>query len=879
MAEITIGKGGFQSYVSPFEQATGKHIPSIQEKRISEIKSRSGSSYYSGGQSYTSVDQQTSGESKEQITLIPTQEKKLQSAQASAEQKAIAIYKKNLQKISNYNKLRPQLQIQAQARALKPAQNYYKKAIESFYKKEYPVGKVSIKTPSAPAKTEPINIFKPDSYFNLIEDLNKSKSKRLNTGAGKIVKQTTLAVGSLFGYSIANINALPSFAKDIVKNPKNIKNIPKDIYSDLKDTWQLLKVSGTRSQAIGKIGSYYVVGKITNKGFKATGRITGKAVTKLDPYFVGEAKIGTKLVIPNEPIRNLGITKLVKRSVEKGLGIKQVSKQATELKVVGRIPTESIASQLKKSGTKVSAISSQADALLNIIKNEKVIRKPIPNETKLSASAKKLLNKFDKGKITPSELVRLDKAIKKVGGKGILERSFFADPNLRIRPSRLGISTKDGTIKDLLSGRASLKGKKPQILLFKNIKVETFPKSFKDIKSSLKKGKPLTESQTKRLLEFQLKKSGKFKPLGFVTRESEITLASGEVIKRGKKVGVTLVEGKRVPIIEAEVVKVTGNLKNLLNKAKRGTASAKDLKTLKRGLKKKTGFDYSLSSLKKAKLKYPLGRKVLSSGVSKAVSYKTKTLSYKPSQIKYTSSGKPYIKTPIGSRFISPSKTGKSGKISYRVPYYPKSISGYPTKKSPIYKSPKYPPYKIPIPTKTPPKKIFVRGTKKTKKLSKAVPTFNVYAKTGRKFVKVNKGVLTRQDALSKGTFVVDNTTSRTFKIVPAGKKKEVNLLPQPERNYYKRASHKLRGYRIKRGKKFGLTQKYIERGGKKGYTIDTLGEKRQLSVAKYLKERKVPRQSSVKKTTPKRKITPSQKKVMLKNLAKARRVLERKRS
>lgn len=89
------------------------------------------------------------------------------------------------------------------------------------------------------------------------------------------------------------------------------------------------------------------------------------------------------------------------------------------------------------------------------------------------------------------------------------------------------------------------------------------------------------------------------------------------------------------------------------------------------------------------------------------------------------------------------------------------------------------------------------------------------------------------------------------------------------ERNYFNRLGFKVREFRVKRGRKFTLQRKYIE---KSKHAIDTRGEKRGLSLAKFLKQRK-----HYKTTLPKRKITPSQRKVMLRNLAKARRARKRK--
>lgn len=187
---------------------------------------------------------------------------------------------------------------------------------------------------------------------------------------------------------------------------------------------------------------------------------------------------------------------------------------------------------------------------------------------------------------------------------------------------------------------------------------------------------------------------------------------------------------------------------------------------------------------------------------------------------------------------------------------------------------------------------------RKKKPLKKPVQVFDVFGKSRGKFVKLNVKPLTRGDALSKGAFAIDRTTSRTFKIKPKGKSRTPGVLLKGERNYFKRQGFKLREVRIKKGRKFKLKNKYIE---KVGHAIDSAGERSGLSIAKLLKQQRKKR----KRLTPlkarkilrdrkirgraltrkqkvlfraragikKRKITPSQRKVLIKRLVKARRV------
>ena len=128
-------------------------------------------------------------------------------------------------------------------------------------------------------------------------------------------------------------------------------------------------------------------------------------------------------------------------------------------------------------------------------------------------------------------------------------------------------------------------------------------------------------------------------------------------------------------------------------------------------------------------------------------------------------------------------------------------------------------------------------------------------------------------------------TTARTFKIKPKGKTKTPGALLKSERNYFNRQGFKLREVRIKKGRKFKLKNKYIE---KVGHAIDSKGERSGLSIAKFIKQqrkkaspkRKQSTRASVRRENtnivtrlPKRKITPTQRRELLKRLVKARKV------
>ena len=462
--------------------------------------------------------------------------------------------------------------------------------------------------------------------------------------------------------------------------------------------------------------------------------------------------------------------------------------------------------------------------------------------------------------LTTAQADLLVKKILKKNKKLRLKKWLYATPSdlkrgvAQVRVSRLGLPSKqEASLMEFLSGQASLKSKKPQIFVLPKEKIYKATKR-------LAKDKPIKT------------------PKGFVvpnfSSELEVVLGKGWIIKRGKKLAQTRMNGKTVKVLELKKVRVPKTIKkdlkslNQLNKKlitlikKKPTKKVSPLvlkqkkaliqkidnkeKLLNKKLKKSTGFDY-FSKVRKPKKVYPLGRKVAQTIISK-----TK-----------------YKKKPRTKRISKISRRKKPSKISYpiKVPSRITPISSYPSRaKTPTKKVPSrvsYPSYitkkKVP-PTKViPPRILFRKKLMKKKKPSK-VQVFNVYGKSGKKFVKLNTKPLKRDDALAKGTYAIDHTTSKTYKIVPAGKLKKAGGLLKNERNYFNRAGYKLREFKIKKGRKFTLKRKFIE---KRRFGIDTRGEKKGLTLAKYMKQQR----------TGKRKITPTQRKVMLRNLAKARKV------
>ena len=180
-----------------------------------------------------------------------------------------------------------------------------------------------------------------------------------------------------------------------------------------------------------------------------------------------------------------------------------------------------------------------------------------------------------------------------------LERGFFADPFGRARVSRLGVLDEPAKAKivDILSGDVTFRRAKAQLILFEKTPVAKFPKGLKVVEAKLKVGKVLTPSEQAKLLRFQLKPTGKFKPIGFISKEPEIVLAPGEIVVKEATPAVTLIGGRRVEIIRAGVKVAKPPTQELLRRLSKQTISQADLGKLSKSLVKETGLSVTPSSL------------------------------------------------------------------------------------------------------------------------------------------------------------------------------------------------------------------------------------------------------------------------------------------
>ncbi len=137
--------------------------------------------------------------------------------------------------------------------------------------------------------------------------------------------------------------------------------------------------------------------------------------------------------------------------------------------------------------------------------------------------------------------------------------------------------------------------------------------------------------------------------------------------------------------------------------------------------------------------------------------------------------------------------------------------------------------------------KLIFPDSRKGRRKGKIVPSFlsgekghNVFVKAKGKFKKVNLAVLGKRKAENLGAWLVDKSTSRSYRIKPTSKlpKKPKLIVPN---NYFGSTRKKFRG-RILKGKaqplrRFGVR---IERSK---HAIDSFQEKKQLSVARVRKQ------------------------------------------
>lgn len=177
----------------------------------------------------------------------------------------------------------------------------------------------------------------------------------------------------------------------------------------------------------------------------------------------------------------------------------------------------------------------------------------------------------------------------------------------------------------------------------------------------------------------------------------------------------------------------------------------------------------------------------------------------------------PFI--PTKAPPIIPSQLpAKAPKLRVPPPFFP---TKKPTKKP--FEPPK--PFKKPF---TPPKKI-----RKLVKVPVKQPGYFAFYKRRGKFIKINKSPITKTQSLNLGADVTDHSLANTFFIKKTQRKAKPPKLVIRS-NYFKITRGKFRDFKIRKGKKIPLKNKFIERRGIA--RLDTIQEVNRIQADRYVK-------------------------------------------
>jgi len=599
------------------------------------------------------------------------------------------------------------------------------------------------KTPGQ-IRNEPINFNTAQPTFSFFQPENAS-SNQVNLNPARVFTgplQGGLSAGT---YLAKNVQGKASLTGDIKKFGSQAISQPFTTAGSIgKSILNSIRTDpfGFLGGTLGSAGA----GKVASSGVKAVGTKTAR----LDPRF---KKLKTDKVTGEE--------KLEFPSTQPG-------RTNTEIKIAEGVKStaEPLKEQVKRAGTKSDLVSAQRNFFG--LRRQKTINKPKP---------------------TPDS--------------DELETSFFLDPAGRLRKSRLG-TQQDAGFSDILSGRFSFRREKPQAILIEQGEIEDLPKSLKDIKSSLKQNKQLSNEQLRRLREFQQTPSGKSKPIGFISEESEVTIPKGEVLKRKGTVAKTEIDGNIVPIIRSEIDQAPKGFNKRLSDFQKGKLSPQEARNFRKEFRDVTGFSSSDLQTSKPFLS-PTKAGVTSSGTvssgkTPGKSSSSDSLSLSSSNLKPNSN---IIRTATGTNSnISPRRDPKKDNSS-NILGNSSNRKGSPDRSSPGKNSPgssspknnssqgggssKLPPSSPPnggsgssgisgssifkppqTPPQKPPKKVKPETPEKKTKRN----VYDVYTKTPQGGLKLeNKEPLPKNKALFLGTRITDNSSSTNSILVKTGVK------------------------------------------------------------------------------------------------------------
>ena len=319
------------------------------------------------------------------------------------------------------------------------------------------------------------------------------------------------------------------------------------------------------------------------KGFKKQSTIAHELIHHKTPRIITDIDWRLGLPYKLQPTEMLAFG-LQKSKAIKGFKIKKEIKIPLIEKGWETIPLKV---QAEVAGTERMIVSASRDFFGRLGKTERVIDKPLLTAKELTPTLKKQVGVFMEGKLTPAQILKLERELVKKGTT-LREKALFFDPYGKARVSRLfekDISPKLFDIDTFISGELRMPPR-AELLVYKGM-VEKLPK---DILTKLKTGKPLTPAQESKLLLQQLTPTKKIKPIGFLSTEPEVLLAPREILKKHKILGTTIIEGKKVKIIETKIGEPSKRLQQLRGKEITGIISQKEMRELSKLYTKETGI-------------------------------------------------------------------------------------------------------------------------------------------------------------------------------------------------------------------------------------------------------------------------------------------------
>ena len=227
--------------------------------------------------------------------------------------------------------------------------------------------------------SEAVGLGKLSSVINNYRD--KLRTQKLRKKISPVEESLLLASGFTAGLvdTYVGLLDLPQTFFYLASNPAEIKNIPQSIRTAGENFGYILQTSP--GEGLAYIGGSLVGIKTTNYALKSLKKAGNFTLNKLNKKFLGNVKSGQIIKVKVSPTETVNV------------------------KVVDKMPKQKLVDQIDLAGKRVNAISSQADDLFNFLKKNKIIRKPIPGEARFKPITKKLLKKFDAGKITKKNYI------------------------------------------------------------------------------------------------------------------------------------------------------------------------------------------------------------------------------------------------------------------------------------------------------------------------------------------------------------------------------------------------------------------------------------------------------------------------------------------